>query len=78
MTLDYTLQMLDRLRQGGFPETQARSVAVEISRITEILATKADLEELRTELKGDIIQVRNEVAEVKGEIAQLRGEVARL
>ena len=90
MTMADTLLMLDRFREGGMPETQARSVAGEISRIiTDVVATKADLRELRTELKSDIAQVRaelqgeiarvrNEIAEVKGEVAQVRGEVAQV
>ncbi len=90
MTMADTMLMLDRLREGGMPDAQARSIAGEFSRIiTEVVATKADLRELRTELKGDIAQVRaelrseiaqvrNEIAEVKGEVAQVRNEVAQV
>lgn len=46
------------------------------------VATKADLELLRTELRGEIAELRGEMlgqmAELRGEMAELRGEMVEL
>ena len=44
----------------------------------EQVATKADLADLRTELKTDVAQVRTEVAQVRTEVAQVRTDLSKL
>jgi len=50
--------------------------------IKDRTATKDDLKDLRSELKGDIQEVRNEIqylrSEIKGDIQDLRGEMQDL
>ena len=71
MLLD-TLRMQRRLREVGFPDEQADVITEEIAAlVTGELATKADLRELRTEMRDEFAEVRGEIAEVKGEIAEV-------
>ena len=55
MAID-TLKVAKRLREAGFSEQQAEAVVAAVQEGTEgaDLATKADIAELRTELKADI------------------------
>ena len=85
-----TLQVLfnqfsyaDRLKSGGFTEQQARAAADALAEaLTEAVATKADV----VELKGEFGLVRSEAsavearhkADLKAEIAGVRSEIASL
>jgi hypothetical protein len=42
------------------------------------IATGADLEALRAEMRGGFAELRGEIAEFRGEMAQLRGEMTGL
>ena len=55
MAID-TLKVAKRLREAGFTEPQAEAVVAAVQEGTEgaELATKADIAELRTELKAEI------------------------
>jgi DNA-binding transcriptional MerR regulator len=55
MAID-TLKVAKRLREAGFTEPQAEAVVAAVQEGTEgaDLATKADIAELRAELKADI------------------------
>jgi hypothetical protein len=64
----------DHLKRGGFTDDQARASAEALGvALSEAVATKSDVTELRTELKGDIAELRTEL---KGDIARLNGELA--
>jgi DNA-binding transcriptional MerR regulator len=73
MAID-TLKVARRLREAGFSEPQAEAVVVAVQEATAAgdLATKADLDAVRTELKAEIAEFR---AELKAEIADLRSEL---
>lgn len=73
-----THRVVKRLREAGFNEAQAETFTDVLNEsrafdLTE-LATKADLVELRTELKAEIAASRTEF---KGEMAALRLEIER-
>jgi len=54
-----TLEFVKRLRAANFTEAQAEAMAEAIAAVvTEQLATKADLQELRRELGSDINELR--------------------
>ncbi|HMK89998.1 MAG TPA: coiled-coil domain-containing protein [Methylocystis sp.] len=70
----------DRLKKGGFTDEQARASAEALeSALTEVVATKSDIRELRSELKSEIIELRSElksdISELKSEISELRSEL---
>ncbi|MBF0560814.1 MAG: DUF1640 domain-containing protein [Alphaproteobacteria bacterium] len=69
-----TLKLADRLQAGGFTSEQAHTAASALAEAASgaELATKGDIEALRTEVKGDIATLRTEL---KGDIAALRTEV---
>jgi len=73
MAID-TLKVAKRLREAGFTEPQAEAVIAAVQEGTEgaDLATKADIVELRNELRTEIAELR---AELKAEIADLRSEL---
>ena len=71
----------DRLARGGFTPEQARASAEALeAAFSDVVATKSDVAELRSELKADIAEVKVDIvalrAEVKADIAELRGEIA--
>jgi hypothetical protein len=67
------LDLANAFEGAGFERKAAEHVAAEIfDAIRENVATKADLAELRGELKRDIVELR---AELKGDIAALRAEL---
>ena len=71
-----TLETSKRLRAAGFDEAQAEALVgmVRDAREADLarLATKDDLAQLATDLRGEIGQLR---AELRGEMGQLRGEL---
>jgi DNA-binding transcriptional MerR regulator len=66
MTID-TLKVAKRLREAGFTESQAEAVTAAVQEGTEgaDLATKADIAELRTELKAEIADLRSELRQAE-------------
>ena len=71
-------EIYDALIEAGAGEEKARAAAAAIP-FAEHLATREDLGDIRTGLKGDIAELRTEL---KGDIAELRtelkGEIAEL
>lgn len=75
MPLD-TLKLARRLAAAGMPPEQADGVAAAIADgMAEQVASKADLAELRSELKTEMAELR---AEMKTEFAALRTEMAAI
>ena len=79
-----TLEAADALTRAGLTEPQAKAIVATMRRaVSDGVATKGDVGELRTELKGDIGELRAELkgdigavkAELKGDIGAVRGEV---
>jgi DNA-binding transcriptional MerR regulator len=66
MAID-TLKVAKRLREAGFTEPQAEAVIAAVQEGTEgaELATKADLAELRAELKAEIASLRSELQQAE-------------
>src|SRR6516225_2586837 len=62
MAID-TLKVAKRLREAGFTEPQAEAVTAAVQEATQgaELATKADLAELRTEFKAEIVDLLGEL-----------------
>jgi DNA-binding transcriptional MerR regulator len=94
MAID-TLKIAKRLREAGFTDPQAEAVVAAVQEGAEgaEVATKADLGELRAELKAEIAELRFELrqtelrlearieavrSELKAEIAALKAEIATL
>jgi hypothetical protein len=76
-----TLKLARRLQSAGFPPQQAGDTAEALAEAMSgaELATTADIQALRTELKADIATVGTEMAaprnELKAEIELLRRDV---
>nr|VFK08718.1 MAG: Protein of unknown function (DUF1640) [Candidatus Kentron sp. LPFa]VFK25830.1 MAG: Protein of unknown function (DUF1640) [Candidatus Kentron sp. LPFa]VFK65953.1 MAG: Protein of unknown function (DUF1640) [Candidatus Kentron sp. UNK]VFK70593.1 MAG: Protein of unknown function (DUF1640) [Candidatus Kentron sp. UNK] len=89
-----TLKFVNRLKSVDIPERQAEAHAEVMEEVlssaTEGLATNADIQdvrgemrELRSELKGEMLELRNELKgemlglrnELKGEVLELRSEI---
>ena len=81
MALD-TLAIQRRLRDAGLNDQLADAITREIAdSITDEIANKpdlSDLQEVRNELKADIIQVREAVARLESRMAELANEIAEL
>ena len=82
-----TMEAAEALTRAGLPEPQAKAVAITVRKaVSEGVATKSDVGELRTELKGDISELRAELkgdigklrAELKGDIGKLKGDIGEL
>ncbi len=84
MAID-TLKFAKRLREAGFSDPQAEAVIATVQEAAEgaELATKADLSDMRADLKAEIAELRAELragiaelrAELRAEIAALHGEL---
>ena len=79
-----TLRAMESLRDSGFEESQARAVVDTFKdAVAGSVATKADLQEVKTELQAEIQEVRTGLeasiaglrSEVEASIAGLRGEM---
>ena len=74
-----TLGASRELEAAGMERRQAEAVAIAIARREGNLATKSDLNLLRTELKSEISKVeselKSEISKVESEINLLRTEV---
>lgn len=70
-----TLKLARKLEAAGFPHAQAAdttgALADSLGEVSD-LATKADLTELKAELKDEMAELR---AELKAEMAELRAEI---
>ena len=78
-----TLKAMKLLKESGFEETQAEAVVATVrDAVSESVATKADIAELRNGLKADMIELRNElkadIAEIRTGMLQLRSDTYRL
>ncbi|MYA87499.1 MAG: DUF1640 domain-containing protein [Boseongicola sp. SB0662_bin_57] len=78
-----TLATARLLRESGIEERQAAAITTAIKDgVTGGVATKADLSELRGELRSDMAEMRSEMAELRSEIrndmANLRSDMASL
>ena len=61
-----TLEAADALARAGLPEPQAKAIAATMRKaVSEGVATKSDVAELRAELKGEIAAVKAELWAVK-------------
>ena len=66
-----TLKASDDLKAAGIEAKQAEAIVHTMAgAFDDAVATKADLVEVKSELKQDIAAVRSELAEVKGELKQ--------
>ena len=64
-----TYRAVNALKEAGFPDEQALAVVDTIGgAMTGGLATKADLTEVKAELKGDVASVKTDLAEFKSEL----------
>jgi hypothetical protein len=72
--MDYLYSLYDALVSINVPNDKARAVVDAMERdMTMTIATKADLQLLRQELKGDIGEVRQDIALVRKEMELLSG-----
>ena len=72
-----TLRAMESLRDSGFEESQARAVVDTFKdAVAGSVATKADLQEVKSELQAEIQEVRTglqaEIQEVRAEIQEVR------
>ncbi len=71
-----TLHAAKALTAAGFEAAQAEAITDTIrDAFTESVATKADMAELKAELKADIAEVKADMAELK---AELKADMAEL
>ena len=78
-----TYKAVKSLREAGADEALAEAVVATVGdAIGGNVATKADLAEVKAELKSDIAIVKTDLAEVKaelkGEIAEVKTEIAEV
>ena len=72
------IKHIQYLKENGFTDRQANAVIyVHRESIEATMASKRDIEQLRSETKRDIADVRKEIAELRKEIAELRAETKR-
>ena len=76
-----TLHAAKTLTQAGFAPPQAEAITDTIrAAFSDSVATKGDMAELRTELKGDIAELRADMTalrtELKGDIATTKADIA--
>ena len=71
-----TLHAAKALTQAGFAPPQAEAITDTIrAAFSDSVATKTDIAELRSELKGDIAATKTDIAELRTEMAALRTEL---
>ncbi len=72
----------DSVAEGVATRADAARLEGRVEHIEDKMATKADLAEVKAELKADVAEVKADVAEVKAElkadVAEVRTDVARL
>ena len=58
-----TLKFSTQLREGGFTQQQADTLTTSLQEaLSATVATKADLDQVKTELKADIVTLREDMA----------------
>ena len=58
-----TLKFSTQLREGGFTQQQADTLTSSLQEaLSATVATKADLDQVKTELKADIVTLREDVS----------------
>jgi hypothetical protein len=77
-----TLSYARRLKEGGFTEQQAETLAVtQAELVGQGLATKADIAELRTATKADIAELRTTIhalgLDLRREMAELKADLIK-
>ena len=78
MTLD-VLRMQRRLQDVGVPQEQAEVFAEEVAHIlASQVATKADLQEFRSEMLGKFAEVDGKFAEMLGKFAEVDSKFAEM
>ncbi len=71
-----TRDAAEDLEAAGFESKQAKAIVLVVDKsLTGGVATKADLAEVKAELKADIAEVRTELTEVK---AELKADIAEV
>ena len=76
MPLIDTLALKTGLLDGGMPEPQAAAIVTALADAdTGQLATKADLEGLRADVRTEISDVRTEISDVRTEVETLRADM---
>ena len=71
-----TLTFSRRLTKAGMAREQAEEFAAALNEALEgAAATKADLQELRVDLRAEIAELRAEIAEVRAQVVQLRADL---
>ncbi len=67
------------LTKAGFAEAQAEAIVAMVGvAMSDDLATKTDLANLRVELKEDIAGVKADVSEVRADVAALKVQVTEI
>ncbi len=65
-------------REGSFNEKQANANADGLQEAMRGVATKAETQAVKIDLKADIREVRAEIKEVKADIREVKAEIRRL
>ena len=66
-----TLKFSTQLREGGFTQQQANTLTNSLQEaLSATVATKADLDQVKTELKTDIVTLREDVAKGFQDVAK--------
>jgi predicted nucleic acid-binding Zn-ribbon protein len=78
-----TLKLAERLEAAGMPPEQAKGTAAALAEgLTDTVATAADIEMVRGEIREAELRLRGEITELRGEVhkveARLRGEITEL
>lgn len=78
MALLNTHTAVKKFIQNGFSEGQAEIIVEVINDQSNELATKADLFQVKTELKGEIAQVKTELTWIKATLLAILGLLVKL
>jgi hypothetical protein len=78
MALLNTHTAVKKFVQHGFSEEQAEVMVEVINDQSNELATKADLFQVKTELKGEIAQVKTELTWIKATLLAILGLLVKL
>ena len=66
-----TLKFSTQLREGGFTQQQANTLTNSLQEaLSATVATRADLDQVKTELKTDIVTLREDVAKGFQDVAK--------
>jgi Coiled-coil domain-containing protein 90-like len=71
-----TLKLADRLEAAGMPPEQAKGTAAALAEgLTDTVATAADIETVRSEIRESELRLRGEIAALRADITALRGDM---